>query len=67
MSSRKNFTSSEGVGRIRVGEETLTVPRYGGVLIGPQQLRQVFNDTPMRSLCGSSSEHRNGVSSRRAA
>ena len=25
--------------------ETLTVPRYGGVLVGPEQLRQVFNDT----------------------
>jgi mannose-6-phosphate isomerase-like protein (cupin superfamily) len=35
----------EGTGRLRVGEETLTVPRYGGVLVGPDQLRQVFNDT----------------------
>ncbi len=35
----------EGVGRIRIGEETLTVPKYGGVLVGPDQLRQVFNDT----------------------
>jgi mannose-6-phosphate isomerase-like protein (cupin superfamily) len=35
----------EGVGRLRVGEETLTVPRYGGVLVGPNELRQVFNDT----------------------
>ena len=35
----------EGVGRIRVGEETLTVPRHGGILVGPQLLRQVFNDT----------------------
>ena len=35
----------EGVGRIRVGDETLTVPKYGGVLVGPDQLRQVFNDT----------------------
>ena len=35
----------EGVGRIRVGDETLTVPRYGGVLVGPDQLRQVFNDS----------------------
>jgi mannose-6-phosphate isomerase-like protein (cupin superfamily) len=35
----------EGTGRIRVGEETLTVPRYGGVLVGPDQVRQVFNDT----------------------
>ena len=35
----------EGMGRIRVGEETLSVPRYGGVLVGPSVLRQVFNDT----------------------
>src|SRR5882672_7398745 len=28
-----------------VGNETLTVPRYGGVLVGSDQLRQVFNDT----------------------
>ena len=35
----------EGIGRMRVGEETLTVPKYGGVLVGPDQLRQVFNDT----------------------
>lgn len=35
----------EGVGRLRVGDETLTVPKYGGVLVGPDQLRQVFNDS----------------------
>ena len=35
----------EGVGRIRVGDETLTVPKHGGVLVGPSRLRQVFNDT----------------------
>src|SRR5215213_9170474 len=35
----------EGVGRMRVGEDTLTVPAHGGVLVGPNQLRQVFNDT----------------------
>ena len=34
----------EGIGRMRVGEETLTVPRFGGVLVGPSVLRQVFND-----------------------
>jgi mannose-6-phosphate isomerase-like protein (cupin superfamily) len=34
----------EGIGRIRVGEETLTVPRLGGVLVGPSILRQIFND-----------------------
>ena len=35
----------EGTGRMRVGGETLTVPRHGAVLVGPDQLRQVFNDT----------------------
>ena len=35
----------EGTGRMRVGDEILTVPRYGGVLVGPKLLRQVFNDT----------------------
>jgi len=35
----------EGTGRMRVNGETLTVPRHGGVLVGPDQLRQVFNDT----------------------
>ena len=28
-----------------MGDETLTVPRYGGVMVGPDALRQVFNDT----------------------
>jgi mannose-6-phosphate isomerase-like protein (cupin superfamily) len=40
----------EGVGRLRVGDETLTVPRHGGVLVGPDQLRQVFNDTDAEVL-----------------
>jgi mannose-6-phosphate isomerase-like protein (cupin superfamily) len=40
----------EGVGRIRVGEETLTVPQHGGVLVGPKLLRQVFNDTEAEVL-----------------
>jgi mannose-6-phosphate isomerase-like protein (cupin superfamily) len=35
----------EGVGRMRVGAETLTVPKHGGVLVGPNQLRQAFNDS----------------------
>jgi len=40
----------EGVGRIRVGEETLTVPQHGGILVGPQLLRQIFNDTELDVL-----------------
>ncbi len=35
----------EGTGRIRVGDQSLTVPKHGGVHVGPDQLRQVFNDT----------------------
>jgi mannose-6-phosphate isomerase-like protein (cupin superfamily) len=40
----------EGVGRIRVGEETFTVPKHGGVIVGPQMMRQVFNDTDAEVL-----------------
>ena len=40
----------EGIGRIRVGDETLTVPRLGGILVGPSSLRQVFNDTDAEVL-----------------
>jgi mannose-6-phosphate isomerase-like protein (cupin superfamily) len=40
----------EGVGRMRVGEQTLTVPKYGGVLVGPGELRQIFNDTESEVL-----------------
>jgi len=35
----------EGTGRMRIGDETITVPKHGGVLVGPKLLRQVFNDT----------------------
>jgi mannose-6-phosphate isomerase-like protein (cupin superfamily) len=35
----------EGTGRMRIGNEALTVPKYGAVLVAPDQLRQVFNDT----------------------
>ena len=44
------FFVLEGVGRIRVGEETLTIPRYGGVLVGPATLRQIFNDSDSEVL-----------------
>ena len=40
----------EGTGRMRVGDETLTVPKFGGVHVGPEQLRQVFNDTDAEVL-----------------
>lgn len=40
----------EGTGRMRVGGETLTVPPHGGVLVGPQEMRQIFNDTEAEVL-----------------
>jgi mannose-6-phosphate isomerase-like protein (cupin superfamily) len=40
----------EGIGRIRINEQTITVRKYGGVLVGPKLLRQVFNDTESEAL-----------------
>jgi mannose-6-phosphate isomerase-like protein (cupin superfamily) len=40
----------EGVGRIRIGDKTITVPKHGGVLVGPEEVRQVFNDTEAEVL-----------------
>ena len=40
----------EGTGRMRVGTETLTIPKHSAVLVGPDQLRQVFNDTDAEVL-----------------
>ena len=40
----------EGTGRIRIGGQTLTVPKHGGVLVGPEHVRQVFNDTDTEVL-----------------
>src|SRR4051812_37943845 len=44
------FFFLEGTGRIRIGGETLTPPRHGGVLVGPNLLRQIFNDTDVETL-----------------
>jgi mannose-6-phosphate isomerase-like protein (cupin superfamily) len=40
----------EGTGRIRVGDQTLTVPKHGGVLVGPSEVRQIFNDSDAEVL-----------------
>lgn len=45
LRSEEFYFVLEGTGRIRVGDETLTVPQYGAVHVGPEPLRQVFNDT----------------------
>src|SRR5437588_12894185 len=39
------FFVVEGVGRMREGDETLTVPRLGGALVGPSALRQIVHYT----------------------
>lgn len=40
----------EGAGRMRIGERTVTVDRYGCVLVAPHMLRQVFNATTDQAL-----------------
>lgn len=35
----------EGTGRLRVGDETLTMPKYGDVLVGSDQLRGGFRQS----------------------
>lgn len=40
----------EGTGRMRIGDNTLTIPKYGAVLVGPEAMRQIFNDTESETL-----------------
>jgi mannose-6-phosphate isomerase-like protein (cupin superfamily) len=40
----------QGTGRMRVGDQTLTVPQQSGVHVGPDVIRQVFNDTDAEVL-----------------
>ena len=40
----------EGTGRIRIGDDTLTLTKYSGVLVGPDSLRQIFNDSDAEVL-----------------
>ncbi len=35
----------EGAGRMRVGEESLRLEPLSAVLVGPDEMRQIFNDT----------------------
>jgi mannose-6-phosphate isomerase-like protein (cupin superfamily) len=50
VKSEEFYFVIEGTGRMRVGDDTLTVPQHGGVLVGPEKLRQVFNDTDSEVL-----------------
>jgi uncharacterized cupin superfamily protein len=40
----------EGTGRMRVADELLTLPRLSAVLVEPETVRQVFNDTAEEAL-----------------
>lgn len=54
----------EGTGRMRIGSRTVTLPRYGSVLVAPRMLRQVFNDSDTETLwliVGAPPEGRSGI------
>ncbi|HEY8466579.1 MAG TPA: cupin domain-containing protein [Solirubrobacterales bacterium] len=40
----------EGTGRVRVGDDVLTLSRLDALLVEPETLRQVFNDTDEDAL-----------------
>jgi uncharacterized cupin superfamily protein len=40
----------EGAGRLRVDEELLTLGRFDAVLVEPESVRQLFNDTDSEQL-----------------
>lgn len=48
--SEEFYVLLEGVGRIRIGNQTVTVQKYGAVHVMPDQLRQVFNDSDSDAL-----------------
>jgi quercetin dioxygenase-like cupin family protein len=53
----------EGEGRMRVGEEVLTLRPQSAVLVEPEDVRQLFNDTDMDSLWLVVGAPREGVTS----
>lgn len=40
----------EGTGRVRIGEEVLTLAPLDAMLVGPETVRQLFNDTDADQL-----------------
>ena len=40
----------EGTGRIRIGEESLTLPPLSSMVVQAETIRQIFNDTPDDAL-----------------
>jgi quercetin dioxygenase-like cupin family protein len=50
FSAEELYVVLEGTGRIRVEEELLTLEPLGAVLVEPETVRQIFNDTDGEQL-----------------
>jgi quercetin dioxygenase-like cupin family protein len=50
QSEHELYLVLEGAGRMRLDDESLTLQPLSAVLVEPEQLRQVFNDTDADSL-----------------
>ncbi len=50
VSQHELYVVIEGTGRMRVADELLTLPRLSAVLVEPDTVRQVFNDTTEEAL-----------------
>ncbi len=50
VSQHELYVVIEGTGRIRVDEALLTLPRLSVLLVDPNSVRQVFNDTSADAL-----------------
>lgn len=44
-STHELYVVLEGEGRVRIGEESLSLPRLSALLVEPDTVRQLFNDT----------------------
>ncbi len=50
VSQHELYIVVEGTGRMRIDDELLTLPRLSAVLVDPETVRQVFNDTDAEVL-----------------
>ncbi len=50
ISSEELYIVLEGTGKIRIEDETITVPKYGAVLVPAEKFRQIFNNTSQETL-----------------
>jgi quercetin dioxygenase-like cupin family protein len=50
MTQTELYVVLEGTGRIRIGDEAHALERLSSVLVEPDVVRQIFNDTPQDAL-----------------